>query len=103
MSMFHSKPIETVPTPQPDVAPPVELIALSVLQLDLSTPGEGWPAFLAARGISITIDDIGRASVARSDARLLFAERWNRRRSSRIGCAGHSWGRVSLPVRFLPV
>jgi len=73
--MFNSKPVETVPTPQTDAVVPPELVALSVLQLDLDAPGEGWAAFLAARGVSITIDDIGRASIRRSDARLLFTER----------------------------
>jgi hypothetical protein len=47
---------------------------VSVLELDLPAPGEGWAAYLAARSISITIDDIGRASVSRSDARQLLTE-----------------------------
>ena len=54
---------------------PEELVPLSVLELDLPTPGEGWAAYFADRGISITIDDIGRASVARSDARQLLTEK----------------------------
>ena len=68
--MFNSKPVETVPTPQTDAVVPPELVALSVLQLDLDAPGEGWAAFLAARGVSITIDDIGRASIRRSEPHL---------------------------------
>jgi hypothetical protein len=72
--MFH-KPVDTVPALQADVVPPVDLIPLSVLELDLPTPGEGWSAFLADRSISITIDDIGRVAIARGDARLLFTER----------------------------
>ena len=52
-----------------------QLVPLSVLELDLPAPGEGWAAYLADRDISITIDDIGRASVARSDARRLFDEK----------------------------
>jgi hypothetical protein len=47
---------------------------LSVLALDLMAPVEGWATFLADRGISITIDDIARASVSRSDARQLLSE-----------------------------
>jgi hypothetical protein len=35
-------------------------IPLSHLELDLPAPAGGWAAYLADRGISITIDDIGR-------------------------------------------
>ena len=39
------------------------LIPLSVLALDLPAPsGEGWPSFLASRGIAIVPDDLGRPS-----------------------------------------
>ena len=51
-----------------------QLIPLSVLELRLAGAGSGWAAYLADRGISITIDDIGRAAVARSDARQLLTE-----------------------------
>ena len=51
-----------------------QLIALSVLELGLPAPGEGWPAYLADRGISITIDDIGWAAISRTDARRREAE-----------------------------
>ena len=61
------------PTPHA-VDLPAELVALSVLELDLPAPGGGWAAHLADRGISIILDDIGRAAVARDDARRLFAE-----------------------------
>jgi hypothetical protein len=54
---------------------PAELVPLSVLELDLPAPGDGWAAHLAHRGVEIVLDDIGRAAVARSDARMLFAER----------------------------
>ena len=50
-------------------------IPLSELQLDLDAPGDGWPAYLAARGVPIVEDDIGRPSISRSDARQLFIER----------------------------
>jgi hypothetical protein len=68
--------------PAPDVemvpdevrTPAYELIPLSYLELDLTTPVEGWATFLADRGISITIDDVGRASVSRGDARQLLTE-----------------------------
>jgi hypothetical protein len=72
--MFHSKPVADPPTDVDVVDPPAELVPLSHLQLDLPAPGGGWATFLADRGISITIDDIGRASVSRSDARQLVTE-----------------------------
>jgi hypothetical protein len=50
-------------------------IALSVLSLDIDEPTNGWAASLAARGVSVVIDDIGRLSVRRDDARRLFTER----------------------------
>jgi hypothetical protein len=71
--MFRSTVIAADPPTQHDVDPP-ELVPLSVLALDLTVPVEGWATFLADRGISITIDDVGRASVSRSDARQLLTE-----------------------------
>jgi hypothetical protein len=71
--MFRTVAAADPPT-HVDVDPPAELIALSVLALDLPAPDEGWATYLADRGISITIDDIGRASVSRSDARQLLTE-----------------------------
>jgi hypothetical protein len=50
-------------------------IPLSVLSLDIDEPGNGWAASLADRGISTVIDDIGRLSIRRDDARRLFTER----------------------------
>jgi hypothetical protein len=73
--MFRNLPAADPPPEPVVVAPPPELIPLSVLELDLASPVEGWAAHLAARGISITIDDIGRGSVSRSDARQLFDEK----------------------------
>ena len=55
-----------------DLSP--EPIPLSVLDLDLSAPVEGWRAFLADRHIKIVVDDLGRSSVSRNDARRLFDE-----------------------------
>ena len=62
----------------PDADAPPELVPLSVLELDLPAPDAGWAAHLADRAIAITIDDIGRASVTRSDARRLFTEKRER-------------------------
>jgi hypothetical protein len=59
--------------PSEPVADLTELIPLVVLELSLAAPVE-WAAFLAKRGMSIIIDDIGRPSVSRSDARLLLTE-----------------------------
>jgi hypothetical protein len=74
----------TAPAAAPDalaeretIEPP-QLIPLSVLSLDLSVPVEGWPSFLAARGIEVTRDDIGRMAVARVDARQLLTEQRDR-------------------------
>jgi hypothetical protein len=55
--------------------PLVQLIPLVELQLSLDTPGDGWAAHLADRNIAIVLDDLGRPSIARADARQLFAER----------------------------
>ena len=53
--MFRTLPAAAdTPTP-PAVDLPAELIALSHLALDLGVPPEGWAAYLADRGISITI------------------------------------------------
>jgi hypothetical protein len=73
--MFHSKPVADPPAVHDVVEPAAELVPLSHLQLDLPTPGEGWPAHLAHRGVTITLDDLGRASISRDDARRLFSER----------------------------
>jgi hypothetical protein len=68
--VFRTAPVVE---PAPDVKVPAELIPLVVLELSLAAPVE-WAAFLADRGMSIIIDDIGRASVARSDARQVLTE-----------------------------
>jgi hypothetical protein len=51
------------------------LIPLSVLALDLPAPAVGWHAHLAAKGIKVVGDDLGRDCVARGDARRLFDEK----------------------------
>jgi hypothetical protein len=61
-----------------DVVVPADVIPLSHLELDLPTPVEGWTVFLAARGIEVTLDDIGRMAVARDDARRLLTEKRER-------------------------
>jgi hypothetical protein len=51
-----------------------ELIAISILSLDLSEPIVGWEASLSERGIELLEDDIGRKAISREDARTLMAE-----------------------------
>ena len=51
-----------------------EFVPLSVLALDLPAPSTGWEAGLAARGIPVRLDDLGRPSITREAARRLFAE-----------------------------
>jgi len=68
--MFHTMPDVERPTP----VPLEQLVPLSVLQLDIEQPTVGWAAHLADRSIEIVLDDLGRAAVARGDARRLFAE-----------------------------
>jgi hypothetical protein len=62
-------PVEPAPAVVHDVSP----VPLVVLELSLTAPVE-WAAFLGDRGMSIVIDDIGRPSVSRSDARQLLDE-----------------------------
>jgi hypothetical protein len=50
------------------------LIPLSVLSLDLEPSTAGWAADLAAKGVAIELDDLGRTSISRADARRLFTE-----------------------------
>ncbi|HEY6688334.1 MAG TPA: hypothetical protein VI094_19240 [Propionibacteriaceae bacterium] len=72
--MFN-KATAPVAEPASDVTEPLEpLVPLSVLQLDLDAPVGGWASYLADRHIEVVADDIGRMSVSRDAARLLFAE-----------------------------
>jgi hypothetical protein len=50
-------------------------VPLSHLELELPSPVEGWHAFLAAKGIRVVGDDLGRDAVARHDAARLFGEK----------------------------
>jgi hypothetical protein len=68
-----SDPVE-VAAPAPFVDVPADSVPLSVLALDLSEPVGGWRAFHAGRDIEVVVDDLGRKSVARADARLLLDE-----------------------------
>src|SRR5215217_7000041 len=52
----------------------LDLVPLSHLSLDLPAPAEGWPAYLSSRDIAVVIDDLGRLSISRSDAKRLFDE-----------------------------
>ena len=57
-----------------------------MLALDLpEPPAGGWVGYLSGRGIEVVTDDVGRASVSRSNARLLIAEdRENEARKARM-------------------
>jgi hypothetical protein len=72
--MFRANPAVEAPVVLRDESP----VPLSVLQLELGEPAEGWRAFLADRHIEVVADDIGRQSVARSDARMLLTEQRER-------------------------
>jgi hypothetical protein len=50
-------------------------IPLSHLELDIDAPGNGWAAYLAEKRINVVLDDLGRLSISRGDARTLFTER----------------------------
>jgi hypothetical protein len=72
--MFRS----TTPVAEPAhgvVVPEGDVIALSVLQLDLPQPPEGWPAFLGRRGVAIVPDSLGRDAIGHDAARRLLDER----------------------------
>ena len=73
--MYRSPVVVADPLTHVDVDPPEELVPLSVLALDLAQPAEGWNIYLAGRGITVTVDDLGRTAIARGDARRLFVER----------------------------
>jgi hypothetical protein len=71
--MFRTAPAAE---PDHDVIEPLEpLVPLSVIQLDLDGPAEGWASYLASRDIAVVLDDIGRLSISRDAARQLFDER----------------------------
>jgi hypothetical protein len=57
-----------------EVIPAADLVPLSLLELDLAAPVEGWNLHLADRNIEIVEDDIGRAAVSHPDVRQLLTE-----------------------------
>jgi hypothetical protein len=69
--MFRTAPAAE---PAPDVMHDASPVPLSLLELDLDVPPNGWAAFLAGRNIEITLDDLGRMAVSRDDARQLLIE-----------------------------
>jgi hypothetical protein len=73
-----NKAAAAIAEPAPEVIVPADVIPLSHLELDLPTPVEGWAVFLAARGIEVTLDDIGRMAISRDDARRLLTEKRER-------------------------
>jgi hypothetical protein len=72
--MFRTAPAAE---PAPDVKFSADdLIAISVLALDLAEPPVGgWAAYLKGRGIAVIDDGIGRPSISRDDARQLLDEK----------------------------
>src|SRR5829696_4343052 len=70
--MFRSTGLATAAAE--DVADPwSDLLPLSLLSLEMGAPDD-WRAHLAARGVVVVVDDVGRDAVSRSDARVLLAE-----------------------------
>ena len=55
MNVFHSKPVETVATPQTGADPVEQPVPLSELERDLSAPGVGWAAHLSDRGVQVCL------------------------------------------------
>ena len=53
-------------------------VPVSVLALDYPAPVEGWHVFLAAKGIRIVSDHVGRDAIDCRDASRLFAEKRER-------------------------
>ena len=83
--MFRNTATPAAEPPVPVEVPPAELIPLSHLSLDLSTPVTGWSAFLTVRNIAIVSDDVGRDSITKADARTLIAEKHeNERRAQEV-------------------
>jgi hypothetical protein len=76
--MMFNKATAPAVEPADDMNVAADVIPISHLELDLVAPVEGWPSFLAARDIEITLDDIGRMSVSRADARQLLTEKRER-------------------------
>jgi hypothetical protein len=64
----------TVAEPVPDVEVPPDVIPVSHLSLDLDEPPIGWVAYLTGRGVAVVEDDLGRPSIPRAAAKMLFDE-----------------------------
>jgi hypothetical protein len=75
------------PLPLEVVEVPADLIPISHLELDLPTPVETWNVYPAARDIEVTLDDIGRMSISRDDARMLLGEKREREAKCRAKAA----------------
>jgi hypothetical protein len=63
-TMTDTEPAPVVSNPDP--------VPLSVLELDLDPPTTGWEPFLTDRGIAVLVDDLGRKSISRDNARQLL-------------------------------
>jgi hypothetical protein len=90
-----------VAEPAQDVANdlPPEPVPLSVLELDLSTPVEGWTVFLS-RNIEIVLDDLGRLSISRADAKQLFGERREAEARKREAAAAAEQAAIKADQQF---
>ena len=71
--MLRTRP-ETEPSHDVTV-PSDDLVPISHLELDLPAPTTGWLVELDRRHIPVVLDDVGRRSISRADARQLFDER----------------------------
>ena len=76
--MFRSTVPDTAEPTRDESSPLEPFISLVELELSLDAPVEGWYNFLAARSVEVTLDDIGRMSIARVDARRLLTEKRER-------------------------
>lgn len=76
--MFRTAPV-TEPEPDEVISPGgKEPVPLSHLELDLPAPTLGWLIELDRRGIEIVLDDVGRKSISRENARTLLDEQRER-------------------------
>jgi hypothetical protein len=96
--MFRSTAPDTEPAP---VVVSDELIPLSVLALDLpEPPAGGWHAYLTGRGIAIIVDDVGRRSISRADARQLLDEQREAEARAREVAARQEQQAIEADQRF---
>jgi hypothetical protein len=73
-----------------------------VLSLDLEPSTAGWRADLAARGVAIRLDDVGRESITREAARRLFVERREAAERAREAAERHEAELEAQRVASLP-